>query len=220
MLKQRFARLLLVMAICLTMPWMSSAQVRTAGKIVVAVEDSQGATVPGAKLTLVDMATNETRIGISESDGEYVFTSLPPGTYQLTVTLQGFKTGVFPGIKLDIGGATNVMAKLEIGAVSQTVIVEGAAEVLQTTSTAIEATVQGRLLRSLPLNNRNAIDFVMLMPGAQQGGSARQGTFLGLPKGAINITMDGINIQDNLLKSSFGGGLFAIIQPRMTSLRK
>ncbi len=215
MLKPTFARLLVVMAICLTMPWMSSAQVRTAGKIVVAVEDAQGATIPGAQLTLVDMATNQTRTGISESDGEYVFTDLPSGTYKLTVTLQGFKTGVFPGIKVDIGGTTNVTAKLEIGTVSQTVIVEGAAEVLQTTSTAIESTVQGRLLRSLPLNNRNAIDFVMLDASAQQGGSARQGTFLGLPKGAINITMDGINIQDNLLKSSFGGGLFAIIQPRI-----
>ncbi len=192
-----------------------SAQVRTVGRVVVVVEDPAGAAIPGAKLTLVDASTGQTRNASSGADGQYVFIDVPSGIYKLTVTFQGFKTGVYPDIKVDVGGTTNVPAKLEIGVVTESVVVEGAAEILQTTQTSIESTVSGRLLRSLPLNNRNALDFVMLIPGAQQGGSARQGTFLGLPKGAINITMDGINIQDNLLKSSFGGGLFTIIQPRI-----
>jgi hypothetical protein len=192
-----------------------SAQVRTVGRIVVTVEDPTGAAVPQAGLTLVDSASGQTREGVSGKDGEYVFVDLPNGIYKLNVTVTGFKTGVFPNIKVDVGGTTNVAAKLEMGNVAETIVVEGAAEILQTTQTAIESTISGRMLRSLPLNNRNALDFVMLTPGAQQGGSARQGTFMGLPKGAINITMDGINIQDNLLKSSFGGGLFTIIQPKL-----
>lgn len=191
------------------------AQVRTVGRIVVVVEDPGGGTVPDAKLTVIETSTGQTRNGSSGPDGQYVFIDLPSGIYKLTVTFQGFKTGVYPDIKVDVGGTTNVSAKLEMGSVAESVVVEGAAEILQTTQTSIESTISGRLLRNLPLNNRNALDFVMLTPGAQQGGSARQSTFLGLPKGAINITMDGINIQDNLLKSSSGGGMFTIIQPKI-----
>lgn len=212
--RKSFFVLALVLAV-VALVSVAAAQVRTVGRVVVAVEDPAGATVLGAKLTLVDTSTGQTREGSSGADGQYVFIDLPSGIYKLSVVLQGFRTGVYPDIKVDIGGTTNVPAKLELGVVSDTVVVEGAAEIIQTTQTSVESTISHNLLASVPLNNRNALDFVMLTAGAQQGGSARQGTFFGLPKGAINITMDGINIQDNLLKSSFGGGLFTLIQPKI-----
>jgi hypothetical protein len=212
--RKSFFVLALVLSV-LALVSVAAAQVRTVGRVVVAVEDPAGATVLGAKLTLVDTSTGQTREGSSGADGQYVFIDVPSGIYKLSVVLQGFRTGVYPDIKVDIGGTTNVAAKLELGAVSDTVVVEGAAEIIQTTQTSVESTISHNLLASVPLNNRNALDFVMLTAGAQQGGSARQGTFFGLPKGAINITMDGINIQDNLLKSSFGGGLFTLIQPKI-----
>ena len=107
-----------------------------------------------------------------------------------------------------------------MGDIAEVVEITGGAEVLERTSTTIETTVRGDIIRGLPLNNRDTLDFVMLMPGAQQGGTARQSTFLGLPKGAINITMDGVNIQDNVLKSSFGGGMFTIVRPRLDAVEE
>ncbi len=198
----------------------ASAQVRTVGQIVGVVEDPTGALVPGAKLTLVEESTDLTQTKTSAEDGRFVFVDLPNGTYRLSATSQGFRTAVYPGIKVDVGRTTNVSVKLEVGSVTQEVVVQAGANILQTTATAIESTVTGPTLRSLPLNNRDVLDFVLLMPGAQQGGSGRQSTFLGLPKGAINITMDGINIQDNLLKSAFGGGMFTIIRPKLDNVEE
>lgn len=196
------------------------AQVRTVGQIVGVVEDPTGAVVPGAEITLVDEAIGLARTTTSGSDGRFVFVDLPNGTFKLSVTMQGFRTAVYPGLKVDVGRITDVTVKLELGAVGEEVVVEAGAQVLQPTSTAIESSVTGRTLRSLPLNNRDVLDFVLLLPGAQQGGTARQSTFMGLPKGSINITMDGINIQDNLLKSSSGGGMFTIIRPKLDAVEE
>jgi hypothetical protein len=199
---------------------LAAAQVRTVGQIAGVVHDPTGAIIVGAKLTAVEEGTGLTREAISGTDGRFLLVDLPYGSYRLTAVTQGFKTAVFPGIKVEVGRTTDVTVTLELGPVEATVVVEAGAEMLQTTATTIEATVTGRTLRSLPLNNRDVLDFVMLMPGAQQGGSARQSTFMGLPKGAVNISMDGLNIQDNLLKSAFGGGMFTLIRPKLDNVEE
>jgi hypothetical protein len=195
-------------------------QTRPTGRIVGLVQDPEGAIVPGADVKLEDEATGVAQTAKSGSDGKFVFLNLLVGTYKITVTMQGFRTAVYPGIKVDAGRTTDVTVMLQLGEISETVQVIGGAEVLEKTSTTIETTVRGELIRRLPLNNRDTLDFVLLMPGAQQGGTARQSTFLGLPKGAINITMDGVNVQDNLLKSSFGGGMFTIVRPRLDAVEE
>jgi len=217
----RKANICLLVSLLLFAGAVAWAQVRTVGQIVGVVQDPTGAVVPNAELTLTDEATGATRTSTSGADGGFVFIDLvAPATYKLTVTVPGFRTAVYPGLKVDVARTTNVTVTLEVGPVDEQVVVEAAATVLQTTSTAVESTVTSRILLSLPLNNRDVLDFVMLMPGAQQGGQARQSTFYGLPKGAINITMDGVNIQDNLLKSAYGGGMFTIIRPKLDNVEE
>lgn len=199
---------------------LASAQVRPTGQIVGVAQDAEGAVLPGVEVKLEDEATSAIQTTTARSDGAFVFLNLQPGTYKITVTGKGFRTVVYTAVKVDAARTTNLTATLQIGEIGETVEVTGGAEILERTSTTIENTVRGDAIRSMPLNNRDTLDFVMTLPGAQQGGSARQGTFLGLPKGAINITMDGVNVQDNTLKSNFGGGMFTLIRPRLDAIEE
>ncbi len=196
------------------------AQVRPVGQIAGVVQDPQGGIIPGGDIKLEDEATGATQTAKAGADGGFVFPNLQPGSYRITVSAQGFRQAVYTNVKVDAARTTSLTVTLQVGEITEVAEVVGGIEVLERSSATVETTVRGDVIRSLPLNNRDTLDFVLLMPGAQQGGTARQSTFLGLPKGAINITMDGINIQDNVLKSSFGGGMFTIVRPRLDAVEE
>lgn len=109
----------------------------------------------------------------------------------------------------------DLIVTLQVGKIEEMVEIEGGSEIVERSSNAIGATVRGDSIRALPLNNRNTLGFVLLVPGAQQIGTVRGGTFLGLPQGAINITMDGLNIQ-----GSVGHIIFATVQPRLDAVEE
>ncbi len=213
---------LTVMVMLGLLAWASvvPAQVRPVGQLTGIVQDPAGAVVPGAEVKAQDEATGATQTQKTGFDGGFTFVNLQVGTYKITVSMPGFKTTVLSGLKVDAGRTTTVVVTLQVGEIAETVEVVGGLEILERTTTTVETTVRGDVIRRLPLNNRDTLDFTLLMPGAQQGGTARQSTFLGLPKGAINITMDGVNIQDNLLKSAFGGGMFTIVRPRLDAVEE
>ena len=87
--------------------------------------------------------------------------------------------------------------KLEVGALTESVVVEGASSIMQTQSAAVTRVVNVQI-QSLPLTTRTALDFVTALPGAQTTGMNSRDTAINrLPDGAINITLDGVNVQDN-----------------------
>jgi len=217
-----YAKVIAVILILGLFVWapVSRAQVRPVGQLTGIVQDPTGAVLPDAEVKLQDEATGATQTQKTGPNGAFTFVNLQVGTYKVTVSMPGFKTTVLSGLKVDAGRTTSITVTLQVGEIAEAVEVVGGTEVLERTSTTIETTVRGDVIRRLPLNNRDTLDFTLLMPGAQQGGTARQSTFLGLPKGAINITMDGVNIQDNLLKSAFGGGMFTIVRPRLDAVEE
>src|SRR6185436_7696476 len=84
---------------------------------------------------------------------------------------------------------------------------------------AVSTTVDMRQITNLPLTTRAVLDFVTFMPGVNTPGGNRDSTINGLPKSALNITLDGINVQDNTLKGDRGGdGFFAIVNPRLDAV--
>src|SRR4029077_5197506 len=93
-----------------------------------------------------------------------------------------------------------------------TVEVTSGAEVLQSTTSSVSNTLIGRQVTDLPVVTRNALDLIVAQPGTQSPGTSRTSSINGLPKGSVNLTLDGLNIQDNLLKSS--DGFFTEIQPK------
>ncbi|MCR4375134.1 MAG: Plug domain-containing protein, partial [Acidobacteria bacterium] len=85
-------------------------------------------------------------------------------------------------------------------------------------ASSVSSTVNTKQIENLPLTSRNVMDFVTFLPGVQTAGGLRQSSINGLPRAAINITLDGVNVQDNTLRSS--DGFFTIVQPRLDAIEE
>jgi hypothetical protein len=130
--------------------------------------------------------------------------------------MKGFKKTQITDVKVDVGTPSTVNVTLEIGGAEETVTIVGGGEVIQTQSATIGTTLTGRQITDIPTASRDALDLVLALPGTTTVGRPRQSSVNGLPKGALNITLDGINVQDNLLKSN--DGFFTYIRPRTDAI--
>jgi len=168
------------------------------------VVDPSGAVIPGTDVTARNNATGAEFKTVTVENGTFAIPVLDPGAYTVTVSLPGFKQAVLTNVKLDAGVPGTVRVSLEIGAASETVTVEAGAEILQSQTANITTTIATNQISSLPLVSRNPLDFLVLMPGVNAPGIARNATINGLPQSTIDITLDGINIQDNYNKTTDG----------------
>jgi len=180
------------------------------------VQDAQGGAVPGASVVIKNNGTNATINTVSNDQGTFTANSIDPGTYTVTVSLMGFKTAVLNGVVVSAQVPANVRARLEVGGLEEMVVVTGASEIVQTTASAVATTLNLTQISNLPLVSRNALDFITFLPGVNTPGSNRDSTVNGLPQSAINITVDGMSVQDNHLKT--GDGFFARMSPRLDAV--
>src|SRR5688500_4972488 len=112
-------------------PALALAQVRY-GSIVVEARDQSGSALPGAEVTITQTGTNLTRTGVTGNTGLVTFATIPPGTYSVRVNLSGFKEFVATDVAVSEDAVMRVASQLEVGPVTETVTVSGAAAVLQT----------------------------------------------------------------------------------------
>jgi hypothetical protein len=127
----------------------------TQGRVNVTVLDPQQAVVQGAVLELVDLATNEVRIGETQTAGTYSFINLPPGKYRLTISKPGFRNTVYDEVVVSATKATDIMTTLQVGSPTEVVTVEAAAPVVQTTQVAIGSVIDLKQIENLPLVGRD-----------------------------------------------------------------
>ena len=194
--------------LCLRLP----AQVSTEGAITVVVQDSQGAVVVGAKLSLRDLGTNSVRSGKSTKAGTYTFVGLPPATYALTITHPGFQAMRFPQVVVQSGQYTDLRATLQIGAINSTVTVKGSSvPLLQTTSDAISSNIDIKQLNDLPLAGRDVSQLASLVPGAN-------GTWNGLPTTAQGDDINGVTSSTSRMK--FAGNAFPLVEARLEDMQE
>jgi hypothetical protein len=182
------------------------------------VTDPTGAAVPGAAVTVTSADTGEKFNTTTSDKGEYTVPSIPAGTYQVLVTKAGFKAEAVEKVGLLVGVPGTVDVKLQVGQTSETVEVVAGAEILQTATADVSTNLQGRQLTDLPFATRNAVELLVDAPGTSTPTTPRSSSINGLPKGAINITIDGMNTQDNNLKSS--DGYFSYIMPSVDALQE
>ena len=136
------------------------------GSVVGVVKDSQGATVPGATVTIVNKETNLIRDTISNSEGAFSLINVPPGTYDVKFSLSGFREGVRVNVPVTIGQISRVDASLEVGTVSETVSVVSEAQLLQTDKADVSTELKSAELTAMPLNRfRNYQALMNLVPG-------------------------------------------------------
>jgi hypothetical protein len=214
-------RLGLVTALALAMCAGSSlafAQGGTTSTLNGTVVDTSGAVLPGATVSAKHSTTGVVTTAVANTEGAFSLPAMPIGTYVVNVTLEGFKTAVINNVVLTSTQGANVKATLEVGGVTELVTVASTSEIIQTQSTTISSTINTNQITKLPLTSRSAMDFVNFLPGVSTPGGNRDATINGLPQGVINITLDGINIQDNTNRST--DGFFAIVSPRLDAIEE
>jgi carboxypeptidase family protein/TonB-dependent receptor-like protein len=136
------------------------------GSVVGMVKDAQGATVPGATVTIVNKETNLTRDTVTNAEGTFSLTNVLPGPYDVRIALTGFREGVRTSVPVTIGQVSRVDVTLEIGTMTETVTVASEAQLLQTDKADVSTELSSKELTSLPLNRfRNYQALINLVPG-------------------------------------------------------
>lgn len=195
---------------------LSAAQAQTTGSIAGTVVDQNGAVVPNATVVVKGESGQEFTV-VTNDNGTYRIPAVANGIYTLTVTTtSGFKKYLVSNVKVDVGLPTTVDAALEVGGGEQVVEVTSGGEVLQTETAAVSRNITGRQITETPIASRDALDLVLLMPGTNSVGAPRRSSINGLPKGSLNISIDGVDVQDNLLRSS--DGFFTYVRPRVDAI--
>lgn len=129
------------------------------------VSDAKEAIIPGATVSIQNVATGVSREATTNGDGFYSAPNLLPGMYQVRVTSSGFKTFLQKGIELTVGAQQTLNLTMQVGNNTQTVIVSEAPPSVQTSSSTMSATVDARTVRDLPLNGRDWTSLATLEPG-------------------------------------------------------
>src|SRR2546427_2519599 len=148
------------------------AQTASSGSVTGQVSDPQGAIVAGADVTLTDSATRSALTTTTNDAGRYSFPVVNPGIYDLVVSKQGFKTAKFSTQRVSIGAVSTINVALEVGALTETVVVTSApaGTELQTTNATVGTTINLKELELLPNLGRDASTLMALQPGVTPAG--------------------------------------------------
>ena len=211
------------MRIFLAFCFLAAAAVTTSAQLATSrldgtVTDTQGAAVAGAQIEVVKASDNQTFTTKTDGKGYWAVPSLPASVYKVKVSQTGFKTAEIAGVELDAGVPATVNVTVQVGALTETIEVSGGAEIVQADTAQVSSTLQGKQIHDLPFTSHNATELIATQPGTQTALAVRNSTINGLPQSTINITMDGINIQDNTLKST--DGVFNTVMPRIDAIEE
>ncbi len=157
----RKSSLVTIITFCLA----SAAAAQTTSTITGAVQDTDGATLVGVKVTARHINTGLSLEVVTAEDGRYVFPAMPVGNYEIRADMSGFRPLLRQGIKLVVGETAIVDLVLEAGALDETVTVTGEAALVNTQTPELSYLVGERAIRELPLNGRNYTDLALLQPG-------------------------------------------------------
>jgi hypothetical protein len=181
------------------------------------VVDTSGGVIPGADVVAKNNATATEYRMVTDTAGRFTIPAIPPGTYTVTVSLTGFKTWSSPDVLVTVAPAS-IKATLDVGSLEETVVVTGVTELVQTQTATVQTTMGINQINQLPVVTHTALDFVVSLPGIDTpGSSTRSSTINGLPPASLNITLDGMNVQD---KRSTTEGFFMYIRPMMDSVEE
>src|SRR5829696_8650285 len=194
-------RLLLALALAFVPAAPSALRAQSlTGQVTGSIVDATGAALPGAMVTLTNAGTNWTRELQSSSDATFVFVDLVGGSYDLTVSLAGFKTLVQEGITVAATDRVSLPALvLEVGDVQETITVRRQSEFVQTTTGARSATITRDHIEDIALKGRDVMAMLVLVPGVIDT-NPREAPSWTVPSGlsmngrtGLNFSYDGVS---------------------------
>ncbi len=180
----------------------STVSGQVAGRVNGAVLDPTGAGVPDASVTLQLAGTGTAAFMTkSTSSGDFTLIAVPANSYDLVIEAKGFLTKKIAAVKVDPGRSTDVPAiRLDIQGVTQTVEVSEVANTVQTSNSEVSTTIAKSQIVNLPVVDRSPLAFVTTQAGVNSGRGST--TVNGQRVSYTNVTLDGINIQDNFLRTN------------------
>ena len=202
---------------------LSPARAQNVGALQGTVIDPDNKAVSGAKVTITDLNTHSSRSMNTDDSGAFSFTQLNPSNYKIEISRDGFKSFVLASVTVLVDNPTSVPVKLEVGATSQTVIVESAsAPTLNTEDATVGNAVEEKEVKELPFLARNVVNLLTLQPGvvftgrsnmdllsmgSTSGLDARDGVVNGIRSNQTNVTLDGVDDNDWQNQAAFTSAL-------------
>jgi hypothetical protein len=199
-----FPLLVLVFGLLVSTPVLAQSTATLQGTVT----DAKGAIIPNATVTVKNKNTSFERTVQTDSDGNYQFAGLPVGSYSLEVKVQGFKTQVADQVTLEVAKTVIQNFQLDVGAVSEQVLVTTDLPVIETATTSVGTVINQRTVQEIPLNGRHFVDLGLLIPGSvtpPQNGFLTaplrgQGSFAintaGNREDTVNFMINGVNLND------------------------
>ncbi|HYR89837.1 MAG TPA: carboxypeptidase-like regulatory domain-containing protein [Terriglobia bacterium] len=156
------------------------------------VTDAQGGVIGGAVVQLVSQQTSFRRSIATDEGGSYQFAQVPPGMYVLVVEMQGFAVATHTGLELLVNTPATLNVKMAVATVAETVNVEADAGTINTVDATIGHAFNELQVRQLPLQTRNVVELLSLQPGVTPTGEV-----VGARRDQNNVTLDGVDVNDN-----------------------
>jgi hypothetical protein len=174
----------------------------SAGTVVGVVQDSSRAAITDARLKLINTQTGTENDSSTNSAGSFLLPGIIPGSYTLQIECDGFATTQVNGITLNAGDTKNLLIRMKVGAVTETVNVDASGLILNRTDASVSTIIDRKLIANVPLNGRSLQDLILTTPGtttqspqaATESGSQTQGDFSvnGQPTDTNSYFVDGV----------------------------
>ena len=180
------------------------------------VYDSKGAVVPDATVTMQNPSTGFTRSTKTNGQGGYEFIQIQPATYTISVVAPGFGKAEVVGVQLLVNTPATQNLQLEVAATATVVEVQGQAEMVNTQDASIGNAFDSKQILNLPFEGRDPVGILSLQPGVafvgdsrnvDQSMDSRGGSVNGARSDQTNITLDGVDNNDQNLGLAFQGAL-------------
>jgi hypothetical protein len=165
------------------------------------IHDATGAAISGATVTLKNIDTGLSVTAQTDGDGNFQFTNVRIGNYRLSAEKQGFSTAIAERVNVTVNARQRVDLAMQPGAVTESVVITDAAQLLETDSSVRGQLVQREQIVNLPLNGRSSANLALLTPGVRESnqnaatGSGREAAFNvnGLRNTFNNFLLDGVD---------------------------
>jgi hypothetical protein len=191
----------------------------TTGELTGRIIDASGDVVPGVTVTLRSEDTGLVRTAVTNATGDYLFALIPPGRYSVEAELAGFKKVERRGIVVSVGGRQTLPLQLEVGALTEVLVVTGQAPLIETTRSDIGGVITPTEITGLPLLNRTFANLSVVMPEARPAGNfdptkTRTGNVAmnGGDGRQLDVNVDGGDNKDNVVGSLIQNFAYESIQ--------
>jgi hypothetical protein len=187
MKKMNCTQMLLLAMLLLFPATLLHGQAVSTAQVYGVVRDPSGAPIPDAEVKAIQTATGTTRVVKTDGQGNYSLNPLPTGPYRLEVSRPGFATYIQQGLVLEVGGSAQLNPELKIGAVTEQVMVESSAPLVETAQVGVGQVIDQKRIEELPLNGRQATQLITLAGATTPAPASDLNTSKNFPTVTISV---------------------------------